>query len=234
VASEEVLHDRIENYHGDASLHSARGTADADGTGRIDRACAAEAYTIVGTNAIGAIFPVEIPMYYAVEEVLEATPEGRASGYKHESPYIGHAVVDSGVAAPTGGMTGSYSPQRELEIINTDTAIELENTSLLIEENEAVCESDTTVCNDSNPTIGHVRFLDRSGNERADEARYVGTVGDDSKLATVGDDYKLAGGNAVMDESVDTVGDDYKLATVGDDYKLAGRAVILYDQKVGV
>jgi hypothetical protein len=104
------------NYHGDPSLHSFRGTADADATARCDRAWSTEVYTTVATNAIAqnrANFPEEMPMHYAVNEVLVATSEGRTTGYRHECPYIGRVVVDSGTAALTRAMKDSYCPQRE-------------------------------------------------------------------------------------------------------------------------
>jgi hypothetical protein len=95
--------------------------------------------------------------------VLEATPEGRTTGYRRERPFFGRVVVDSGTAVLTGAMKDSYSSQRELEMVNADTAIKKSNTSQFKKENQTVSESDAIVCNDSNQTAGHVRFFDQSG-----------------------------------------------------------------------
>jgi hypothetical protein len=76
-------------------------------------------------------------------------------------------------------MAESYSPQRELEMVNADTAIELEDVSQLMEEGEVPIETNAAVDDVSNQATRRVRFHDENGgaeanlgkNDGADEAR---------------------------------------------------------------
>jgi hypothetical protein len=139
-----------------------------------------DAGTIARVNAIAKkrpLFPKKIPMYYGGKEVLDLPVQEEVEVSLHESPYVGRVVADSGRGAPTGATINSYEPEGELEMVNADTAIEVDELSQLMEERGDSGESsrvEDPVVNDRRVRFHHTSggAADTSGgNDGANEAR---------------------------------------------------------------